>query len=129
MANPKHPMLAARLRVLSQTVSWGDELRYLVINDGDVPIMLGAGYGFDRWMSGEWEPVPMRLLVPLWGRRIGPGAQSQDSFPVREDLLPGRYRLRKRLDPDRDPVRGYEWVAKADITPIEPTAEFVLRPG
>jgi hypothetical protein len=42
---------------------------------------------------------------------------------------PAHYRLRKRLDVDRDPHPGYEWVARQEIHAIEATAEFEVTPG
>lgn len=119
--------LAARIEISSSSVSPGADLRYLVINEGDVPIMLGGGYALDRWANDEWTSVPLRLWVAAWGRRLEPEARTDLSFPLPAGLLPGRYRLRKRLDADRDPRAGCESIAGADLAPLEATAEFDVR--
>jgi hypothetical protein len=102
----------------------GESVGYTVINTGDVPIMLGEAYGLERLSDGAWERVELPYAFRLWGRRLESGDRYELSARVPDFVQPGRYRLRKRLDADRDPHPGYEWVAGQDIEPIEVTAEF-----
>ncbi|HUA45700.1 MAG TPA: hypothetical protein VMA77_10760, partial [Solirubrobacteraceae bacterium] len=71
-----------------------------------------------------WERVPLPYGFRAWGRRLEPGDRFGLTARIPEFVLAGRYRLRKRLEVDRDPHPGYEWVARQEIEPIEVTAEF-----
>jgi Big-like domain-containing protein len=102
----------------------GGIVGYAVTNAGDVPIMLGEAYELERLSNGEWERVELPYAFRLWGRRVESGDRYELSARVPDLAQPGRYRLRKRLDADRDPRPGYEWVAGQEIQPIEVTAEF-----
>jgi hypothetical protein len=95
-----------------------------VINTGTVPLMVGASYELDSWSGGRWEKSPGPSRFRAWGRRLEPGDRFELFAPVPASARPGRYRLRKRLDADRDPHPGYEWVASHTIEPIEAAAEF-----
>ncbi|MFZ0088482.1 MAG: immunoglobulin-like domain-containing protein [Solirubrobacteraceae bacterium] len=97
---------------------------YTVINEGDVPIMLGAAYRLERFSEDGWERVKLPYAFRLWGRRLESGDRHELSARLPDRVQPGRYRLHKRLDADRDPHPGYEWVAGSEIQPIEVTAEF-----
>jgi hypothetical protein len=122
-------VLAGRLEVPHPTVSVGGELAYAVVNDGDVPIMLGEDYEVERFGAAGWERIDLGYAFRLWGRRLAPGARFKLTARVPERLVPGRYRLCKRLIADRDPQPGYEWVAQQEIEPVDVTAEFEVVAG
>lgn len=124
MADPAAPVLSGRLEVTHPVVVVGGELEYAVVNDGDVPIMLGEDYEVDRRCAAGWERVALGYSFRLWGRRLGPGARFALTARLPEHVEPGDYRLRKWLVADRDPHPGYEWVAQQQIEPVEATAEF-----
>jgi hypothetical protein len=121
-------VLAARVEVGIPVVSGGG-VEYEVINTGELPIMLGEAYEFDRLGSTGWDRVPLPYAFRLSGRRLEAGDRYGLAARVPDSALPGRYRLRKRLDVDRDPHPGYEWVAHQEIDAIEVTAEFEITPG
>jgi hypothetical protein len=116
--------LAARLEVGAAAAAPGGSVGYAVINAGDVPIILGDGFGLERLSDGRWERVELPYAFRLWGPRLESGDRYELSARVADFVQPGRYRLRKRLDADRDPHPEYEWVAGSEIQPIELTAEF-----
>jgi hypothetical protein len=122
-------VLAARLELSAATFSRGEDLRYVVINTGDLPIMLGEAYELERLTDDGWERAAGPYAFRLWGRRLEAGGRYELTVRVPELAQPGRYRLRKRLGVDRDPHPGYEWVAHQVIDPIEVTAEFEMTPG
>ena len=124
MAGDPSLFLAARLELAASAVVPGRVLEYTVINTGALPIMLGEAYGFERPAGDGWERVPVPYAFRLWGRRLESGGRFELTARVPELAHPGRYRLRKRLQVDRDPHPGYEWVAAREIEPIEVTAEF-----
>jgi hypothetical protein len=114
----------ARLELGVVAVAPGGTVGYTVVNVGDLPIMLGEAYELDRLADDEWERVKVPYMFRSWGRRLESGARFELTARVPELVAPGRYRVRKRLDVDRDPHPGYEWVAHQEIKPIEVTAEF-----
>lgn len=95
-----------------------------MINTGQLPIMLGEAYELDRLGSAGWDRIEVPCAFRLWGRRLEPGGRSGLTAQVPESARPGRHRLRKRLDADRDPHPGWEWVAGEDIAGITASAEF-----
>jgi hypothetical protein len=99
---------------------------YTVVNAGATPIMLGEAYELERISDDGWERVELPYVFRLWGRRLESGDRCELAARVPEVVQPGRYRLRKRLDVDRDPHPGYEWVAHQEIQPVEVTAEFAV---
>jgi hypothetical protein len=116
--------LAFGLELKTPSVAAGGTLSYVVINTGTVPLMLGAHYELDSWAGDRWGDFPGPRWFQAWGRRLEPGDRFELSAPVPASARPGRYRLRKRLGPDRDPHPGYEWVARHPSEPIEAAAEF-----
>jgi hypothetical protein len=100
-----------------------------VVNVGELPIMLGEAYELDREAADGWERISLPYAFRLWGRRLESGDRHELSARVPEFAQLGRYRLRKRLDVDRDPRPGYEWVAGEEIQPIEVTGEFEVTSG
>ena len=97
---------------------------YTVINAGDLPIMFGEAYELELLSDDGWGLVELPYAFRLWGRRLESGGRYELSARVPDLAQPGRYRLRKRLDVDRDPHPGYEWLGGEKIEPIEVTAEF-----
>ena len=124
MPDSRSSVLAARLELSTTVAIAGEGLAYTVVNIGALPIMLGAAYQLDRFADNEWEHVEVPYAFRLWGQRLESGGTSELTARVPELVQPGRYRLRKRLDVDRDPHPGYESVAHQEIEPIEVTAEF-----
>jgi len=118
------PKLAARLELPRPVAGPGGPLEYTVINIGDLPIRLGAHYSLECDAGDGWQPVETSAGFRAWGRRLLPGNRTQITAYLPQDLPAGRYRLRKRLNADADPHPGYEWIAHAEIPPIETTAEF-----
>jgi hypothetical protein len=101
---------------------------YSVVNVGELPIMLGEAYELEWLSDGGWEWVDLPFAFRLWGRRLESGDRYELAARVPDGAHTGRYRLRKRLDVDRDPHPGYEWLAGSGIEPIEVTAEFDVTP-
>ncbi|MDQ6807461.1 MAG: hypothetical protein M3065_21495, partial [Actinomycetota bacterium] len=122
-------VLAARLELDATAVARGGQLGYLVINTGELPILLGEAYSVERFMGKSWCEVPLPYMFRLWGRRLAPGARSELIAQIPNAVPPGRYRLCKRLSVDRDPHPGWESVAREDIQPIEVTTEFSVTGG
>lgn len=91
--------------------------------------MLGEAYGLERFSSDVWERVELPFAFRLWGWRLEAGERYELSARVPDFVQPGLYRLRKRLEADRDPHPGYEWVAGQGIAPIELTAQFSVAVG
>jgi hypothetical protein len=116
--------LAARLELAATAAIPGGGLGYTVVNIGALPISLGEAYELDRLADGESERVEIPYMFRSWGRRLESGDRFTLTARIPESVQPGRYRLRKRLDVDRDPHPGYEWVAHQETEPIEVTAEF-----
>lgn len=119
--------VAARLELLRSVLRAGDELEYTVVNTGDLPIMLGAAYVLERLENGRWIVANPNALCRAWGRRLPPGEQHQLTTRLAASLPAGSYRLRKRLSVDRDPHRGYEWLAQRNVEPCEATARFAIE--
>lgn len=117
----------ARLEV-DGPVTVGEQLRYVVVNDGPVPVMLGAAYALDRATDAGWAPAKAPRVFPAWGMRLKQGDRVALPAGLPDPLAPGRYRLRVVLNPDRDPAPGYEWVATADIRSAELSTEFEVLP-
>jgi hypothetical protein len=122
------PVLAARVESAGTTAAPGGQIKYTVLNTGALPIMLGAHYELDRFIDNTWEPFPLPYAFRLWGRRLETGNRYELTARIPEHAPPGRYRLRKRLDVDRDPHPGYESLATKQIDPIELTTEFDVQP-
>jgi hypothetical protein len=117
-------VLAANLELASTAAIAGGGVGYTVVNAGALPIMLGEAYELECLTEDGWERFPIGYAFRLWGRRLESGDRFELTARVPEPVQPGRYRLRKRLDVDRDPHPGYEWVAHQEIEPIDLTAEF-----
>ena len=117
-------MLAADLELATKAAVAGESLQYTVINIGALPLLLGEAYQLERLTNGGWERINVGANFRLWGRRLESGDRFELTARIPEFVHSGRYRLRKRLDVDRDPHPGYEWVAHQEIEPIELTAEF-----
>ena len=117
-------MLAADLELATKPAVAGESLRYTVINIGVLPLMLGEAYQLERLTNDGWERVNIGVNFRLWGRRLESGDRFELTSRIPEFVHSGRYRLRKRLDVDRDPHPGYEWMAHEEIESIELTAEF-----
>ena len=123
MSGPRPSALAAELE-LAATSTTGDGLRYMVVNTGELPIMLGEAYVLERLTDDGWERVRIGTNLRLWGRRLELGDRFELTVRIPGFAPAGRYRLRKRLALDRDPHPGYEWVAHQEIEPLDVTAEF-----
>jgi hypothetical protein len=72
--------------------------------------MLGEAYELERLTGDGWERAVGLRAFRLWGRRLKSGERYELTVRVPELAQPGRHRLRKRLNADRDPHPGYEWV-------------------
>ena len=89
---------SARLELRSTVATAGGELRYVMTNDGEVPLLFGAGYGYEARTTEGWRPVPSRLAFPAWGAWVAPGASTAEMCArVPQDLGAGLYRLAKNL--------------------------------
>ena len=123
------PTLAAHLELAETKALPGARIRYSVVNDGPVPIMLGEHYSLEHLSDRGWEGLPT-LMFHLVGYYLPEGARHELDLRIPEDAHPGRYRIRKRLDADRDPRPGSEWLRGHKIEPIELTGAFdVVRAG
>jgi hypothetical protein len=119
------PSLAARLEVVGAAAAVpGGGLRYAVVNTGEVPILLGTAYGLERLGEAGWKEVALPYWFPACGLRLELRSRLELTARIPDDAQPGRHRLRKPLQADRDPHPGYEWVATSAIRPIELTLEF-----
>lgn len=128
MSSSQPPALAAHLELAAATAMPGAGVRYSAVNDGPVPIMLGEGYSLDQLTDHGWERLPSAIFRTI-GWYLAEGAARELYFRIPEDARPGRYRLRKRLDADRDPRPGFEWLRGHEIQPIEVIAEFDVLPA
>jgi hypothetical protein len=126
MPDPPSSSVAARLELPKPTFTAGDDLEYVVVNTGDLPIMLGAAYVLERFEHGGWRVANPDAAFRAWGRRLTPGQQSELTTHLPASLPAGNYRLRKRLAADRDPHPGYEWLAQSDVASCEAIAEFTV---
>jgi hypothetical protein len=114
------------LKLSKPAFTAGDELQYIVVNTGELPIMLGAAYVLERFEQRGWRVANPDAGFRAWGRRLAPGQRTRLTTRLPASLPAGSYRLRKRLRADRDPHPGYEWVALSDVAPCEATAEFTV---
>jgi hypothetical protein len=103
-------MPRARIDVGGEVAVSGGELPYVIANEGDVPLLFGAGYGFEEGTAEGWRPVHIRQAFAAWGAQIAPGISSRElSARVPRDLSSGRYRLITSLivlQMNGAPVRG-----------------------
>jgi hypothetical protein len=127
MSDARGRTVAGQLELARSSFAAGDELTYTVANTGDLPIMLGAAYALERFDNGRWTVTNPNAGFRAWGRRLGPGQQTQLSTRLPPALPAGRYRLRKRLSVDRDPYPGLEWLAQSNIEPYEAIVEFTVN--
>jgi hypothetical protein len=121
------PFLAARVELPATTPVPGGRLDYAVVNEGTVPILLGAAYGLERLIDSGWEDVAVPYWFPAWALRLQSGGRRELFAGIPHDAQSGRHRLRVRLLADRDPHPGYDSVARQEIRPIEVSAEFDIR--
>jgi hypothetical protein len=100
----------ARLQLGAAAVAPGAELGYWIANDGQMPLLYGAGYGFERRAANGWESVPIALAFPAWGARIVPDEDSGAMVArVPSNQASGHYRLVTSvivLHADSTPMRG-----------------------
>jgi hypothetical protein len=74
------------------------QLRYIIANEGAVPLLFGAGYGFDADTAEGWRPLHLWQAFAAWGAQISPGTSTSElSARVPQDLGFGRYRLTTSL--------------------------------
>ena len=110
----------ARLQLAAAAVAPGAELRYSIANDGEMPLLYGAGYGLERRTANGWEAVPIALAFPAWGRRIVPGEDSGAMVArVPSNQAPGHYRLVTSvivLHADSTPMRGPDGPITIDLS-------------
>lgn len=97
----------ARLQLGAAAVAPGAELGYRIANDGETPLLYGAGYHFERRTANGWESVPITLAFPAWGARIVPDEDSGAMVARAEQsgvrALPPRHkcdRVARRQHPD-----------------------------
>ena len=104
----------------------GGELRYVIANEGDVPLLFGAGYGFEEDTAEGWQPLHVRQAFAAWGAQIAPGTSTGEmSARVPQDLSSGRYRLRTSLTVLRmngAPVQGPSGTIRITIS-----CEFIVE--
>lgn len=104
----------------------GGELRYVIANEGGVPLLFGAGYGFDEDTAEGWQPLHVRQTFAAWGAQIAPGTSTGEmSARVPQDLSSGRYRLRTSLtvlQMNGAPVRGPRGTIRITIS-----CEFIVE--
>jgi hypothetical protein len=118
-------VLSGRLELPQAAAVPGDALEYIVVNTGEVPIMLGAAYVLEHQASsGEWHAVEPRARFRAWGRVLSPGARCQLTARLPATLSAGSYRLRKILRAHTDP--GPNQGARASLVPVEATAAFTV---
>jgi hypothetical protein len=102
----------ARLDLELTIAKPGGELNYVIVNEGDSPLLFGAGYGFERRKAVRWRSRRTGMVFAAWGKRLAPGMSSTSmSAHVPADFEPGRYRLITSLTllhPDGSPVRSSE---------------------
>lgn len=86
-----------------------------------------GGLKADSRVTGGSEPRPIRVSVV--GPAVGIGSRYELTARVPGVASPGHYRLRKRLDVDRDSHPGYKWWPAQEIESIEVIAEFDVMSG
>jgi Bacterial Ig-like domain len=101
---------SARLDLREELARPGGELRYVIVNEGDTPLLFGAAYGFERHAAEGWRRLPVGLAFPAWGAHVSPRT-STGEMPARvpQPLSRGRYRLTTDLivlQANGAPVRG-----------------------
>jgi hypothetical protein len=122
------PTLAAHLELSVTKAVPGQSVRYSVVNQGPVPIMLGEAYALERLTDHGWERLPS-LAFRAIGYYLVEGASRELYFRVPEDARPGAYRFCKRVRADSDPRPGSEWLRGHHIDPIELAADFEVVAG
>jgi hypothetical protein len=126
MPDARSAAVAGRLELAQPGFMAGDELEYIVVNTGELPIMLGAAYVLERFEQHGWRVANPDAAFPAWGARLAPGRRTRLTTHLPASLPAGSYRLRKRLLADRDPHPGCEWVSLGDVAPCEAIAEFTV---
>ena len=117
---------SARLDLRSKVATPGGQLRCVIANDGGVPLLFGAGYGFEADTDEGWRPLHIRQAFAAWGAQIAPGT-STGALPaqVPPDLAPGRYRLTTSLSVlqmNGAPMRGPEGTIRIAVL-----CEFIVE--
>jgi hypothetical protein len=111
------PKLSAHLELLQQEAAPGATLRYVLVNDGDAPILTGTAYRLDRQVDSHWQPLELRAWFTAVALIVAPGQRRELSTPLPTHIKPGRYRLRKRIRAQ----------ANGPAAPSDVTAEFEVR--
>jgi hypothetical protein len=100
----------ARLDLESAITKPGEDLVYVIVNDGESPLLFGPDYGFEQRKTALWRPRPTGMAFAAWGKSLSPGLSSTKmSAHLPADFQPGRYRLITSLtvlQADGSPVRG-----------------------
>jgi hypothetical protein len=114
ISGPKGRSLSSRgvrLELRDKVVTPGGELPYTIVNEERLPLMFGAGYGFEKRTVLVWRPLHIPQSFAAWGQRALPQTRTREmSAHVPRDLRPGRYRLTtslRILDADGLPVRRH----------------------
>jgi hypothetical protein len=117
----------ARLELELTIAKPGDELGYVIVNEGDSPLLFGAGYGFAQRKAWLWRSRSIGMAFAAWGKRLSPGERSTTmSAHVPADFEPGRYRLTTSvtvLHADGSPARR-----SAAPRQIQVSRKFALAP-
>lgn len=104
MPDARSAAVGGRLELAQFSFTAGDELEYIVVNRGELPIMLEAAYGLERFEQHRWRVANPDAAFPAWGARLAPGQRARLTTCLPVSLPAGSYRLRKRLLADRDPI-------------------------
>jgi hypothetical protein len=116
----------ARLGIRSEVAVPGGELRYVIANEGSVPLLFGAGYGFEHDTAEGWQPVHVRQVFAAWGAQIAPGKSTGEmSARVPQDFSSGRYRLSTSLtvlEMNGAPARGGSGTIRITVS-----CEFIVQ--
>jgi hypothetical protein len=115
----------ARLELAVSEVAPGGQLRYSISNVGEMSLLHGAGYWFERRTAKGWEPVPIAMAFPAWGRRLAPDEDTGAMLAcVPSNQASGRYRLVTSvivLRDDGPPMHG----PGGPVT-VKPSCEFSI---
>ena len=118
-----------RLQLRDKVGTPGGELPYTIVNEGRLPLMFGAGYGFEKRTAVVWRRLHISQAFAAWGQRVLPGTRTRAmSAHVPRDFRPGRYRLTTSLtvlDADGSPVRRHGRPVNVAIS----CTFLIARPG
>lgn len=99
----RRPKLRCRIEPVQDPIIVGESLSYVIVNEGDAPLMYGFDDSLARKTKRGWQLLPFGGWVAAIGMIVEANQRSEPKpVEVTRHLGPGRYRLTKKVS------RGYE---------------------